>query len=113
MMSKCFGLVLSLASLGAAVNADQPQPPAQQESKVTIQDLDRQIQFLKDNIEKYNSMANAFDRKASSLQSHDFTGYRDAAAVRDECRSIASDLQKHMETLEQQRATLEKQKSAN
>jgi hypothetical protein len=105
----CFGLVLSLAGLGVAY-ADQP--PAQQEAQLTIQDLDRQIQFLKDNIEKYNAMANAFDRKATSLQAHDYTGYRAAAAVRDECRGIADDLEKHMQTLEQQRANLEKQKSA-
>lgn len=105
-----FGLVLSLASLGAIVQADQP--PAQQESQVTIQDLDRQIQFLKDNIEKYNAMANSFDRKATSLQAHDYTGYRNAAAIRDECRGIVNDLEKHMQTLEQQRANLEKQKPA-
>ena len=109
MKSMCFGLILSLGCLGAFVQADQP--PAQQESQLTIQDLDRQIQFLKDNIEKYNAMANSFDRKATGLQAHDYTGYRAAASVRDECRSIANDLEKHMQKLEQQRAALEKQKT--
>ena len=110
MKAICWGLVFALAALGTATCVDQPSAP--QESTVTAQDLDRQIQFLKDNIEKYNSMANAFDRKASSLQAHDYTGYRSAAAVRDECRGIANDLEKHMEVLEQQRANLENPKSS-
>ena len=110
MKSICWILALLLAGLGNAVFADQP--PAEQESQMTVQDLDRQIQFLKDNIEKYNALAKSFDRKASSLQSHDFTGYRSAASVRDECQSIAADLEKHMHTLEQQRANLEKQTPA-
>ena len=109
MKSICWGLVLSLASLGTAAYADQP--PSQQEPQESIQDLNRQIQFLKDNISKYNSLANSFDRKASELQAHDFTGYRNAATLRDECRGIAGDLEKHMQTLEQQRAALLKQKA--
>ena len=104
-----WGLFFCLTGLGTAVHADQP--PAQQEPQESIQDLNRQIQFLKDNIAKYNSLANSFDRKASELQSHDFTGYRNAATLRDECQGIADDLEKHMQTLEQQRAKLLKQKA--
>lgn len=76
------------------------------ESQATVQDLDRQIHLLKDNIEKYKALAKTFDRKVGSLQSHDYTGARDAAALRDECQGIAKDLESHLAKLEERRAQM-------
>jgi hypothetical protein len=102
------GLVLMMACSG--LMAAEKSAPESTESQLTVQDLDRQIKFLQDNIEKYNSMAKFFDRKAGSLQSHDFTGSRDSAALRDECRGIAQDLENHLGKLEAQREKMLEQK---
>jgi flagellar motility protein MotE (MotC chaperone) len=82
------------------------------ESEVTEHDLDRQIRFLKDNIEKYKGLAKTFDRKAGNLQSQDYTGSRDAAVLRDECRGIATDLEAHLVKLEGQREQMLEQQNA-
>lgn len=100
-----------LLGLGVAGMANGDEPPQNNENHLTVQDLDRQIQLLKDNIEKYNGLANAFDRKADNLRSHDFSGYRNAATMSQECRGIAKDLEAHLATLEAQRAEMAKQQS--
>lgn len=107
MRAICIGLVVALAGLSIMAYGDEQQTT--NESQLTVQDLDRQIRFLKDNIEKYNAMAKNFDRKAGSLQSHDFSGSRDAASLRDECRGIAKDLEAHLAKLEAQRAEMGEQ----
>lgn len=93
-------VAMTLACSGAVPVAESEQLP---ESHVTVQDLDRQIQLVKEQIEKFNAMVKNFDRKASMLQSHDYTGSRDAAIVREHCRGIAADLTKHLAALEQHR----------
>lgn len=106
----CVGLACSLMGCGMAVSAETP--PEKPEAELTVRDLDRQIQMLRDSIDKYESLAKSFDRKAASLQSHDYNGYRSATGLRDECRGIAEDLSSHLLKLEQQRADmLSKQKT--
>ncbi len=107
----CTGLVFAMVGVGAVAYAEDA--PAKTEASVTVQDLDREIQFLKNNVEKYNELARIFDRKGDSLQSHDFMGYRNAMSMRDECRGIAKDLESHLAMLEQQRADMLKGQSAN
>jgi hypothetical protein len=103
----CAGLMLMVASVGLMAN--ESEASAKPESQMTVQELDGHIRFLKENIEKYNGMARLFDQKAGSLQSHDFTGSRDAALIRDECRGIAQDLESHLAKLEEQRAKMVEQ----
>jgi hypothetical protein len=82
-------------------------------AEVGIHDYDQQISLLKQEIARYNSLAMGFDRKATQLRSKDFSGYRNAATLRDKCREIVSDLQKHLEELEKQEtALIESQKKA-
>lgn len=106
----CGGLMMVMATCGLMANGEQA--PAKPEAQLTTQDLDRQIQFLKDNIDKYNSLAKTFDRKVGSLQSQDYTGARDAAVLRDECRGIAKDLEAHLVKLEEKRAQMIEQQNA-
>ena len=84
----------------------QPEADDQPSSEVSIRDYDQQIVLLKQEIARYNSLAMHFDRKASQLRAKDFSGYRNAAVLRDRCREIASDLQKHLEELEKQETEL-------
>ena len=112
----CGCLMFALAGASLLANGDmapsKPEAAVAPDSKVTVQELDRQIRFLKDNIEKYNGMAKFFDQKSGSLQSHDYTGSRDAAAIRDECRGIAQDLEAHLAKLEEQREKMLEQQNA-
>lgn len=104
------GLVAALISLGTVVHGEEAAPAAQQgEVQITVQDMDRQIQMVKEQIEKYNNFTKYFGRKADSLQARDFSGYRHAAALRDECKGIADDLNKHLKELETQRAKMMEQ----
>ena len=104
------GLMMVMASCGLMANGEEASPKAEQQT--TVHDLDRQILFLKDNIEKYNAMAKSFDRKVGDLQSKDYNGSRDFAVLRDECRGIAKDLESHLVTLEQKRAQMQEQQNA-
>ena len=104
------GLMLAMTSSGAMVYSEEASVTT--ESQVTVQDLDRQIKFLHENIEKYNGLARNFDKKAGSLQSRDYTGARDVALLRDECRGIAKDLEAHLAKLEVQRAQMIEQQNA-
>jgi hypothetical protein len=95
-------LGLSIAFGGLyATNEPEANPSATE-----IRDYDQQIALLKQEIAKYNSLATQFDRKATQLRSRDYSGYRSAAELRDRCRSIAADLQKHLEGLEKQENAL-------
>jgi hypothetical protein len=105
----CCGLMMAMASVGLMANGQESANKP--EEQVTVHDLDRQIRFLKDNIEKYNGLASTFDKKAGSLQSHDYTGSRDAALIRDECRGIARDLEAHLSKLEAKRVEMLEQQS--
>lgn len=106
MRSLCIAALL-LLPWGAAVMADE-QSPAQAEAPLTRGDYDRQISFLKEQIAKYDSLATTFDRKATRLQSRDYTQFRQAASMREECKAIAEDLKKHLSKLEQERDLLGK-----
>jgi hypothetical protein len=86
-----------LATFGTVYG--QPEGVAQ-EPEVSVRDYDQQIGLLKQEITKYTTLANQFDRKATQLRSRDFSGYRNACELRDRCREIAIDLQKHLELLE-------------
>jgi cob(I)alamin adenosyltransferase len=97
-------MLMMVAGLGAAENNAPPAPKS--ENHASVQDYDRQISLLKENIEKYNELARSFERKADSLQSHDFMGYRNTSAMAEECRGIVKDLETHLSTIEQQKAEL-------
>ena len=79
----------------------QETPEISTESPVAV-DYDSQIQTLKKEIDKYNNMARQFDRKASMLRSRDFSGSRNAALIRDRCKEVANDLQKHLDALQKE-----------
>ena len=102
--------MLAITSAGLMANGETEVPPV--ETATTVQDLDRQIQLLKENIAKYHALAKNFDRKVGSLQSRDYTGARDAATLRDECLGIAEDLEAHLAKLEAQRAEMVAQQNA-
>ncbi len=95
-----FGLLATFGSLYGQPENDEHS------SEVGIRDYDQQIALLKQEIARYNSLAMQFDRKASQIRSKDFSGYRNAATLRDRCREIVADLQKHLETLEKQETEL-------
>lgn len=95
-----FGLLVTFGNLYGLPEADE------RSSEVGIRDYDQQIGLLKQEIARYNSLAMQFDRKATQLRSKDFSGYRNAAELRDRCREIASDLQKHLESLEKKETEL-------
>lgn len=80
-----------------AAPVQEPELPA-----ATL-DYDQQVSMLKEQIAKYEGLALAFDRKAQRLQDRDFTEYRRALTMREECRGIADDLKKHLNELEKQR----------
>lgn len=95
------------AFLSCGVPAAFCQPPAtQQKQDITIEDIDRQIEMTKDQITKYKGLASMFDRQASSLQSHDYSGSRHAAVIRDEILSLEKDLQQHLQELEKTRTEM-------
>jgi hypothetical protein len=103
----CIAGFLLLSSGQGIMAVEEPTPSY--EAPMTLSDYDRQIPFLKEQIAKYDSLATSFDRKASRLQSRDYTQFRRAASFRDECKAIAADLRKHLAKLEQERDLLAKE----
>jgi hypothetical protein len=96
-----------LACLSGALYSQTPSPPPPPQSEaVSLQEMDYQIQLVKQYIAEYNNQAFLFDEKAQSLLSHDFLGYRNAEAMSGRCKAIADDLTNHLSQLEKQRAEM-------
>lgn len=97
--------VAALLSCGAplAICAESTPP---QKTQTTVEDLNRQIEMTKEQIVKYKGLASMFDRHASELQSHDYSGARHAAMIRDEILSLNKDLQQRVKDLEKARDEL-------
>lgn len=59
-----------------------------------------QVDFLKDQIAKYEQIARYADRQAQRLMSRDFTTYRHYIRIRDRNQAIANELKKKLEKAE-------------
>jgi hypothetical protein len=103
MRTALFSLAAALVCFGSPAQCEEP---AQQPPKVTIESLDGQISLIKEEIAKYNNLANMFDRKSSELQSQDFSGSRHAASLRDELRARVKDLEGKLQELETTRSDM-------
>jgi hypothetical protein len=101
--------VLLLTSVCGSVIADDQN--SKTEAPLTLEDYDRQISILNEQIAKYDSLAAEFDRKAQRIQPRDFSQFRRAVSMREECKSLSEDLKKHLATLEQERENLAKETS--
>lgn len=93
----------------AATSAPTPAPSAT--GPVTVQDIDFQIKITKEAIAKYQDRAFMFDQKAQSLMPHDFLGYREAENLSQQCQTIADDLTRHLQQLEEQRKAMQQHPS--
>ncbi len=106
-MKAIYIVAAALLSCGAPLamcEETTPPPPPQQQT--TVEDLNRQIEMTKEQIVKYKALAAHFNRHASELQSHDFSGARHAAMIRDEILSLNKDLQQRVLDLEKSRDEL-------
>lgn len=99
-------LLVPMMWFGGAFCADTS--PAASETEVSVENVDYQIKLVKEQIAKYDNLANTFDRKVQNLEFEDYTSSRDAANMRDICRGIAKDLQQRLTSLEQQKAQMTK-----
>lgn len=77
------------------------EPVKQPQTPTEMSDRSEQIKFLTNEISKYEGLALEFDRKAQRMQSRDFTEYRRALTLREQCKDIAGDLKKKLADIEQ------------
>jgi hypothetical protein len=73
---------------------------------VTVQDYDKQIAQLKEDIARYEGLASVYQQQAQLVEFRDFSGYQDATNLQNRCLAIAADLKEHLKVLEQQKAAL-------